>query len=498
MKKHNILFLFSDQHRGDWLPYDDETRKKLNFPQIPLRMDNVRKLMDRGVTFTNCVTNSPLCAPARACLASGMQYERCGVYNNYFCYPLDLRTFYNILRDDGYDVRGVGKFDLHKPIFYWGCDGWIDQLGKIGFSSAIDSEGKYDLVWSSFYGPRGPYSKYLSENGWHGIHVKDYIRRYLDANDVAPTPLPDEAYADNWVMENAIEQLEQLTSKDEPWFLMVNFSGPHNPWDVTVTMKESCKDRFFPIPSTYTGDSDVLNSVMRNYAAMLENIDKNIGVIINKLHDSGQLEDTIVIYSADHGEMMGEHDRYMKSVPFQGALRIPLVVAGPEVLNGKVRNEMVQLHDLAATITDFAGLDMPEEADAISLKGLASDEAAQPIRDYQVAMLCNSRRSDKPLEGYEDLEQYRNTRTDDEYIEEFNETLKMDLPKKVSMKKYAYGKDWGCIIYSGYKLIEFSDGSCELYDLIHDPEEKSNIAMANESLVLQIRSKYKIHLQKES
>lgn len=486
----NILFLFSDQHRGDWMPYKESVRREQGMDSLPLSMNNMKRLMDGGTTFTRNVSSSPLCVPARACLASGMFYDRCEVYNNDFCYPLKKPTFYKVLKDGGYEVCGVGKFDLHKPIFYWGTDGWIDQLSELGFTDAIDSEGKYDLLWSSFHAPRGPYAQFLSQNGLLKEHAKDYIRRYLNANDVEVTPLPEYAYADNWVSQNALEKLKGLARQEKPWFLMVNFSGPHNPWDVTASMKDKVKGIDFPIPKTYSGDSDTLNAVRQNYAAMLENIDENIGAILNELKATGQYDNTVIIYSSDHGEMLGDHDRYMKSVPYRGSVHIPLVISGPGVSPGKVCDELVQLHDLAATIVDFAGMEMPAETDSCSLKGLTCDENASPIRTFQMTMLYNSVRHAGGYEGYTDLEMYKKIKSDKEYIEEFNSELKLDATG-TSMTKYYYHGDWKSIITKDYKLILFEDAEPQLYDLRSDPDEMDDIAKNHMELVNELTSLYK-------
>lgn len=487
----NILFLFSDQHRGDWMPYDESTFQQIRAQKIPVHMPNIRRLMDQGCTFTNNMSNSPLCVPARACLASGMQYDRCRVYNNDYCYPLNQKTFYRVLRDGGYEVCGVGKFDLHKPIFYWGTDGWIDQLADLGFTDAIDSEGKYDLLWSSFYEPQGPYAKFLTDNGLLQEHARDYILRYLDANDVRPTPLPEYAYADNWVGKNSIEKLRKISSGAKPWFLMVNFSGPHNPWDVTERMKEAWKDVTFPLPSSWKGDKDELNAVRQNYAAMLENIDRNIGLILDELKKTGQYENTVVIYSADHGEMMGDHNRYMKSVPYRGSVHIPLVVSGPGVEHGKICNEMVQLHDIAATITDFAGYKMPPETDSCSLKALACGLTDEPIRNYQAIALYNSLKFGKDYPGYEDLMDRQKKKNDQAYIQEFCKVLGL-TETHASMSKFGYSKDWKCVMNKQYKLIEFDDAPPELYDLQADPDELVNIAEGNEQLIAEMKELYQM------
>ena len=113
----NFLFFLPDQHRPDWLGVNKA---------LPLRTPNLDALAARGVRFTRAYTPSPLCAPARACLASGRAYGACRVFGNRQDYPLDLPTYYQRLRDGGCRVAGVGKFDLHKDLtkpLFWGLDG---------------------------------------------------------------------------------------------------------------------------------------------------------------------------------------------------------------------------------------------------------------------------------------------------------------------------------------------------------------------------------------
>lgn len=327
MKKNNILFILPDQHRGDWLPYSGDSAASTGCEVLPLKMNSLSSLMENGVTFNRAITNSPLCAPARACLASGLEYERCGVYNNDFCYPLDVKTFYSVLKDKGYNVGGVGKFDIHKPILYWGKDGWLDQLLSLGFTHGIDSEGKYDLIWSSFYEPRGPYSAFLHKEGLLRAHAKDYIMRYYNTHKIAPTPLPDYAYCDNWIGQNALTMMDCFAADGKPWFLQVNFAGPHNPWDITASMRKKWENVQFPPSVGFEGDEKLNMQVCQNYAAMLENIDTNIGLFIEKLKAAKQFENTLIVYASDHGEMLGDKGRYFKCVPYRGALNIPLVIS---------------------------------------------------------------------------------------------------------------------------------------------------------------------------
>jgi arylsulfatase A-like enzyme len=479
--KNNILFLFPDQHRGDWLPYGEDVFKSMGREQIPLKMDALSSLMENGVTFKNAITNSPLCVPARACLASGFEYKNCGVYNNDFCYPLDVKTFYTVLKDNGYNVGGTGKFDLHKPILYWGETGWLDQLARLGFTKAVDSEGKYDLIWSSFYTPRGPYSAFLHKEGLLREHAGDYVKRYFNTHEIAPTSLPDYAYSDNWVGRNALTMLEDFAAQDKPWFLQVNFTGPHNPWDITASMRKRWKNTEFPLPTGFEGDAVLNMQVCQNYAAMLENIDRNIGLFLEKLKDLKQLENTLIVYASDHGEMLGDKGRYFKSVPYRGALGIPLIISGPDVQKGVISDEPAELCDLAATFAEYGGGTLPAGRDGKSLLNTAcgSDKI---LRDCQRAGLDNTARYNKPYSDYLEYEGYKKRQTDDEYIEEFNKELQLDV-KGVSAKKFAFKKDWNCVISGDYKFIQYSTREKELYDTRMDPWEMNNIAETSGDVV---------------
>lgn len=485
--RKNILFLFPDQHRGDWLPYDKDVFASMGNSEIRLRMPNLRGLMERGTSFTRAVTNSPLCVPARACLAAGMHYHHCRVYNNDFCYPLSLKTFYSALNDRGYGVGGVGKFDIHKPIMYWGKDGWIDQLATLGFTHGIDSEGKYDLIWSSFHEPKGPYSNYLHGRGLMKTHAKDYIKRYFDAHDVSATPLPEDAYSDNWVANNALAMMDALHHDGKPWFLQVNFTGPHNPWDVTEAMKRRWEGVDFPLPAGFTGDRERWVAVRRNYAAMLENIDRNIGLLLDKLRHLGQLDNTLIVYASDHGEMLGDRGRYFKCVPYRGSIHIPLVACGPGVRAGAVCDELVELHDLAATFVDFGGGVMPEGRDAVSLLPLMAGQGCA-VREEQLVMLANSVRCTEEYADYPDYLQHKKRGSDNDYIEEYNREFGLE-PTSESAKKHDFKRDWRCLVNRTHKLVEYADGEIELYDIATDPWESRNLAGGQPELAAELRRK---------
>ncbi len=134
----NILFFFSDQHRGDWMPYDAAVKARQGVSDLELHTPNIRAMMDRGTAFANAYSPAPVCAPARACLASGQHYRKCRVYQNNVNYDPALPNFYGALKESGYYVVGTGKFDLNKADLYWD-DGFHELLQRMGFSDASDN-----------------------------------------------------------------------------------------------------------------------------------------------------------------------------------------------------------------------------------------------------------------------------------------------------------------------------------------------------------------------
>jgi arylsulfatase A-like enzyme len=324
------------------------------------------------VRFTNALTPSPLCAPARACLASGKEYGRCGVLSNAFDYPLEQRTFYSLLRDSGYWVAGCGKFDLHKATPHWGLDG-RRSIKEWGFSDAIDNEGKWDGVQSGAVQPQGPYMAYLHERGLASLYVADLRKRVQSGGDYQstwPSPLPPEAYGDNWVARNGLDLMRRFP-QGKPWYLVVNFVGPHDPMDVTVEMAEPWRKVKFPPPNGTDGYSQAVNDAIRqNYSAMVENIDRWLGIYLQELEKRGELENTLVMYSSDHGEMLGDHGRWGKMLPYQPSVGVPLIVAGPGVRENLVSDALVSTMDLAATFLDNGAVRRPDDMDSRSLRPL--------------------------------------------------------------------------------------------------------------------------------
>ncbi|MFN7932054.1 MAG: sulfatase-like hydrolase/transferase [Bryobacteraceae bacterium] len=377
-RRPNILFFLPDQLRADWvLPRKD----------FPLDTPYLSALAKSGMQFTRALVASPLCAPSRACLATGREYARCGVRNNNQDLPLDQPTFYQALREGGYHVMGCGKLDLHKATPDWGIDG-RRFLPEWGFSDGIDNAGKMDAIASGAIEPRDPYMAYLHRRGLANTHLDDFRRRtglnsYLNTES---TPLPDDAYCDNWIAVKGLELLRRAPS-GKPWFLQVNFAGPHNPVDITRRMERTVRRRQFPEPVDYEEHSAEKHIAIRqNYAAMVENIDRWLGAYIEEVRKRGEWENTILVFSSDHGEMLGDHDRWGKSVPYQPSVNVPLFVAGPGVAQGAVSDALISHFDLAATFLDLAGAPHLADANSLTIRPLLEKKATSH-REYLMSSL---------------------------------------------------------------------------------------------------------------
>jgi len=406
VSRPNILFFFPDQHRYDWTSIN---------PELPDITPNLRQLAKQGVHFTNALCPSPLCAPSRACLASGKAYANCGVADNGDPYPLHQTTFYSLLRDAGYQVLGCGKFDLDKPGMNWGIDG-KHQMEVWGFSDGIDNAGKQDGVnaYEKLKRPE-PYFAFLKSRNLVDSHLKNF--KTLDHDYAGPSIMPDDAYCDNWIANNGLNLIRSVP-KGKPWFIQVNFNGPHPPMDITKSMYEKWKGATFPLAKAGKGDpatpeacptyetlgrraslvtaeravagpaASDLSAKRRNYAAMINNIDRWLEIFQNELKERGELENTIIVYCSDHGEMLGDKGLSGKSKPFHPSACVPLIIAGPAIRKNIVCDKPMETLDLTATFLDFAGIALPKDMDSKSFRPFLEGRGELP-RAYATSSLGN-------------------------------------------------------------------------------------------------------------
>ena len=394
----NILLVLPDQLRGDWVGFRQHE---------PVRTPHLDRLARRGVAFTRAWTPSPLCATARACFATACEFDRSPVKRNADNVSADTPTIYHYLKQAGYRVATAGKLDLLKGAMDWGADGrhMVDgtvRLFDLGFTDGVDNAGKHDAIRGHERQLEEPYFQYLRANGLDAIHAADFCRREppelaapigeVMANAPPPpiayantdlSPLPDHAYCDNWIGRNATGLLSELVDGGKPWFLTVNFAGPHEPMDVTASMRGRWENIAFSKPHGRPGtDAPLQQTIRQNYAAMIELIDHWLGEMIALLDGKGATENTLIVFASDHGEMLGDYNLWGKQVPFEPSVNVPLVMAGPMVsASGLQSAGPASLIDVAETFLDVAGAVAHGRRDGRSLAPILAGKTAA-IRPY--------------------------------------------------------------------------------------------------------------------
>lgn len=444
--KPNVLFIMADQFRWDYLGCAGN-----EFVRTP----HIDRIAASGVRFTQATTNAPVCAPARIGLACGQRPVRVGAWDNNAFLPPEYPTYYQRFRDSGYRVGCSGKLDLAKPRGYNGARGDRPDLFRWGFTHPIEIEGKMHAGSSPT--PRGPYGFWLQEQGLYEKFHEDYVRRsrsgYSD-DESFDSVLPTEAFADSYVGRRTCEWLEEDPG-DFPWYFFVSFPGPHNPFDPPTEYADRWRDAAMPprIIDDLTGkpeerkkrivtkSDEEWTHAQRQYCAYIELIDDWIGRILETVEKKGQLENTIVVFTADHGEMLGDHGFLTKSLPYEAALRIPMIVSGPGIAGGRSSDALVELNDLHPTLCDLAGVPDLPRVDAESFVNVLDDEAAEHRG-----------------EALAELEQFR--------------TIRM--------------QEW--------KYVQNPNAGDELYDLVNDPHELRNVAATEPGVRREMRRRLRARI----
>jgi arylsulfatase A-like enzyme len=380
----NVLIFMPDQLRPDWVGPANRGGA---------RTPNIDALAARGVSFSSAICPSPICGPSRASLATGFEYDRCTVPNNRFSVGIEEPNFYRQLAASGYQVLTCGKLDLLKGELDWGTDGQHDgRLAGLGFTGGLDSGGKHAVVIAHRAGAPEPYLDFLARRGLAEAHVADFAGRRSPAlgagaeshpgagpnfRNLAASPLPDDAYQDDWIGDCGLDLVREAGQGERPWFLQVNLAGPHEPMNITRTMAASVAGREMPPPVGNADPEAPHTAIRRIYTAMVERLDEIFGRFVAVLAETGQLERTVIVMTSDHGEMLGDCDRWEKFVPFQSSIGVPLILAGPGVATGECTGP-VSLLDLHATVLDLAGAEAIPGTDSVSLVPALADPGIRP------------------------------------------------------------------------------------------------------------------------
>jgi arylsulfatase len=384
MSKKNILFIMMDQLRWDGL---GKTGGWIKTPHLDA-------LAEEGMLFNNCVTNSPVCIPSRVSLATGLYPHNTSVWQNQaYDLPVESHTWMQALREAGYSTGLIGKTHLHR------------HKGDLRDREPMMNAYGFDHV-NEIGGPRAcmVLGSHMTDEwdkaGLLDAYIEDFKERFAGkAYLPKPSVLPLHLYTDVYVGTKAADYIRGQQD-DQPWFCMVSFGGPHEPWDAPEPYASMYDPALMPKPisrpslddSRIKGhldevmDEDRHSPVMEaediaamraNYAGNVTLIDEQIGQIIQVLKDKNMMDQTVIVFTADHGEMNGDHGLIYKDQFLNSAVNIPLLIWTPELKQsefaGSVYNEMVELFDVGPTMCELAGATLQHKQFAKSLVPVLND-----------------------------------------------------------------------------------------------------------------------------
>ncbi len=376
MTPPNILLLFTDQQRAD-------TIAALGNPVI--RTPNLDRLVREGTAFTSAYTPAPECVPARCCLTFGQYPGKNRCYGNGSPMPWDEReNLMSALGRAGYHTHGIGKCHFTPGAR-------ADTLN--GFDGR---ERQEEIVGGA---ERDEYLRFLQANGGahiidpHGVRGEMY---YVPQ----PAQMPAALHPTQWVGDRSVEFLRTRAAGGKPWFLFSSFVHPHPPFAPPAPWHKLYRDLDVPLPHTPEGcerllvfvnrqqnrykrrdrgvDLHLLRTMRAYYYACVSFVDYQVGRIVAALEERGELENTLILFSSDHGELLGDYRSFGKRSFHDAASRIPLLARGPGVAPGCRCDTPVSLLDVTATCLKAAGTAFETHAcDGEDLLGLAAQPSAE-------------------------------------------------------------------------------------------------------------------------
>ena len=378
-RRPNILLIFSDQHRGDVMGCAGNPAA-----QTP----NLDRLSSEGVRFSQCCTNSPLCMPARASLISGQYVNQHGVWTNKVVADRHGPSHVRNVRDAGYRTAVIGKTHLYTHPGAGDTRKHVHELEDWGYQDITELTGPRA---SANVG--SAYTDYLAEKGLLETHrqfMNEYNKAMRDGIlkpwEELPCPLPAEDHLDSYTARTSADWVRNYNS-DKPFYLQVCFPGPHDPFDSPAEYRAMYRPEDMPVDmmewpskpippyvdyvlkwSAIDGMTREQKQVMMTYYyGKVTLIDDGIGLIMKALEERGMLDNTWIIYTSDHGEMLGDHFMSHKIVFYESALKIPCIIRPPEGVKGFESKALSDQLDVAATILDIGGAEPLEQSDGRSL-----------------------------------------------------------------------------------------------------------------------------------
>ncbi|MEM7731003.1 MAG: sulfatase-like hydrolase/transferase [Pseudomonadota bacterium] len=366
----DILFLMPDQLRPDFL-----SCYGADFVQTP----NIDALAAAGTRYETCISPSPICVPARASLLTGQSAQACGVLDNlHWPRPdrarMGVQTWPERLAAAGYHTAAIGKMHFYP----WDA--------SEGFAQRIIAEDKRHLHIDDDYAAALRAAGLAKRHA--GTHPGYHAAKGAYTDDTRPGALE----VDRWVATQAAQALLDAPA-DRPLAMMVGFPGPHCPYDPPSEALARIDPGALPKPHPPTPeserhrdafvasyrrawadldyaelDADQIRGLRHHYAALVERLDADVGLILDALDHSGRAKRTIVVFASDHGDYLGDFGLVGKTTFHEPSIRVPLIVRDPRAkVIGGVSDQLATLPDLHPTFLDWAGLVPPAYCDGTVL-----------------------------------------------------------------------------------------------------------------------------------
>jgi choline-sulfatase len=361
-KQPNILFIMFDQMAAPALPC---------YGHPIVKAPNISKLADEGVVFENAYCNSPLCAPSRSSMMAGQLVSNIGTYDNSSLFPEDIPTIVHYLRDNGYYTCLSGKMHFVGA----------DQLH--GFEDRLTTD-----IYPGDYGWTPDWDNFERRPTWY--------HNMLSIVQSGTCVTSNQIDFDEEVTYNSVRKINEFARSDDerPFFLMSSFTHPHDPfactkeyWDrydhdeidmpvvpqIPYEELDPHSQRLYHVSAM--GEYDQTDERIRNsrhaYYSEISYVDDKVGSLLDALEKNGLKEDTIIVVTSDHGDMLGERGMWYKMSYFEWASRVPMIIWAPGRFSPGRVNQHVSLVDLLPTLTDISSNGKPVEyAEPIDGKSL--------------------------------------------------------------------------------------------------------------------------------
>ncbi|MDB4855241.1 sulfatase-like hydrolase/transferase [Planktomarina temperata] len=405
-KRPNFLFIITDQQRADWLGC---------YGHPVLKTPNIDSIAARGTVFENFHVASPVCMPNRASLLTGRYPSLHGLRYNGCTLPTNTNTFVNVLADAGYHTAAIGKSHLQPFTAMAPMGKTAEEIGEMPEAWQVERVKDYEEEPANYQGATrydiklpyygyqhvdmvtshgdqcgGHYGQWFKENApdWKALHdPENQLAHDYSCPQAYRTPIPEDLYPTAYIRDRAIDYITSCADENAPFFTFVSFPDPHHPFNPPGKYWDMYNPNDFEVSLPYDAhknptppmqwlhknwkgdggqttpqtammlDDQQIKEAMALTAGMMAFIDDAVGDIIAALEASGQLDNTVICYNADHGDYMGDYNMLLKgALPFRSITRVPFIWSDPDARRQTRSDALCSTVDLAATILDRAGL----------------------------------------------------------------------------------------------------------------------------------------------